>query len=140
METSFNAAINLDICEFAEYVNNNLDIVDSNAANIYAYLDMDMIKKYNTFDVIQINGKVPKKINTFAIIGFLYDCIFGYKKMMDSNYNAKSNVNVIYSSDYDDCPYDITICISNIPIDELDDIVGFVKCINTYKKSLTNNN
>lgn len=134
METSFNVTINLDLCEFAEYVNNNLDIISSNTANIYAYIDSDMLKKYNTFDVIQINGKVPKKFKTFAIIGFLYDCIFS-KKMMDSNYNAKSDVSVIMSDD-DDCPYDIAICISNIPIDELDDIVGFVKCINTYKKEL----
>ncbi len=134
METSFNVAIDLDLCEFSEYVNNNLDIIDSNATNIYAYLDMDMIKKNNTFDVIQINGKVPKKIKTFAIIGFLYDCIFA-KEMMHSNYNAKSNVSVIMADDYD-CPYDITICISNIPIDELDDIVGFIKYINTYKKEL----
>ena len=27
METSFNVAIDLDICEFSEYVNNNLDII-----------------------------------------------------------------------------------------------------------------
>ena len=135
METSFNVTIYLDLCEFAEYVNNNLDIVSSNTANIYAYLDLDMIKKYNTFDVIQINGKVPKKFKTFAIIGFLYDSIFSSKEKMDSNYNAKSDVSVIMADD-DDCPYDIAICISNIPIDELDDIVGFVKCINTYKKEL----
>ena len=135
METSFNVIIDLDLCEFAEYVNNNLDIVSSVTADIYAYLDLDMIKKYNTFDVIQINGKVPKKVNTFAIIGFLYDCIFVSKKMMHNNYNAKSDVSVIMADD-DDCPYDIAICISNIPIDELDDIVGFIKRINTYKKEL----
>ena len=135
METSFNVTIDLDLCEFAEYVNNNLDIVSSATADIYAYLDLDTIKKYNTFDVIQINGKVPKKVNTFAIIGFLYDCIFASKEMMHNNYNAKSDVSVIMADD-DDCPYDIAICISNIPIDELDDIVGFVKCINTYKKEL----
>lgn len=133
METSFNVAIDLDICEFAEYVNNNLDVISSNTDNIYAYIDSDMLKKYNTFDVIQINGKVPKKFKTFAIIGFLYDCIFA-KEMMNSNYNAKSDVSIIYGDDDCPCPYDITICISNIPIDELDDIVGFVKCINTYKK------
>ena len=89
METSFNVTIDLDICEFAEYVNNNLDIISSNTDNIYAYIDSDMLKKYNTFDVIQINGKVPKKFNTFGIIGFLYDCIFASKKMMHSDYNAK---------------------------------------------------
>lgn len=135
METSFNVTIDLDLCEFAEYVNNNLDAISSNTDNIYAYIDSDMIKKYNTFDVIKINGKVPVKLNTFGIIEFLYDCIFSSKKMMHSNYNAKSDVSVIMSDD-DDCPYDIVICISNIPIDELDDIVGFVKCINTYKKEL----
>lgn len=135
METSFNVTIDLDICEFAEYVNNNLGIISSNTDNIYAYIDSDMFKKYNTFDVIQINGKVPKKFKTFAIIGFLYDCIFSSKKMMHSDYNAKSDVSVIMADD-DDCPYDIAICISNISIDELDDIVRFVKCINTYKKEL----
>lgn len=136
METSFNVAIDLNICEFAEYVNNNLDVISGNTDNIYAYIDSDMLKKYNTFDVIQINGKVPKKFKTFAIIGFLYDCIFFSKKMMHSDYNAKSDVSIIYGDDDCPCPYDITICISNIPIDELDDIVGFVKCINTYKKEL----
>ena len=134
METSFNVTIDLDLCEFAEYVNNNLDVISSNTANIYAYIDSDMLKKYNTFDVIQINGKIPKKFKTIAIIGFLYDSIFSLEEKMDSNYNAKSDVSVIMADDDDDCPYDIAICISNIPIDELDDIVGFVKCINTYKK------
>ena len=136
MKTSFKVYIDLDLCEFAEYVNNNLDIdiTNSNTANIHAYLDLDMIKKYSTFDVIQINGKVPMKLKSIAIIGFLYDCIFASKKTMYSNYNAESDVSIIIGDDDDDCPYDITICISDIPIDELDDIVGFIKCINTYKR------
>ena len=136
MKTSFKVYIDLDLCEFAEYVNNNLDIdiTNSNTANIHAYLDLDMIKKYRTFDVIQINGKVPMKLKSIAIIGFLYDCIFASKKTMYSNYNAESDVSIIIGGDDDDCPYDITICISDIPIDELDDIVGFIKCINAYKR------
>lgn len=62
----------------ADYVNNNLDTSNvSDLANVYAYLDLDTLKKSNNFDAIQIND-IP--MNELDYVIAFANCINGYAK------------------------------------------------------------